>query len=220
MVVSYITYNTYINYITYNKYNTYINYIKNDRNAQAESLQALYSINNHRSKMSQSDLKNIAERPDHRELSARGGQNKKGKRTFRKVMELYLSDLDVKEGGEGNWAAPVVRRLIKSGIVEGDIRALTEILNRLLGRSPLIENKITAGVISITKMPTVQVGGQDLEYKLGSTKEEATEETWRRDIEAEGYKIVDVDGEEDSDEETNDTEEEIENVQETLSERP
>jgi hypothetical protein len=157
------------------------------------------------------NLKYISVRENHKELSAKGGRNRKGVGNFKTIMKLCLAKIDEQEGGEGHWAAPLVRRLIVAGVKENNFKALVEILNRLEGRPPLIQNQFNAaGVVQVTRMPSVQVGGQDLEYQIGS-KEEDTEASWRKQVEEQGYKIVDVDGDI-SDEETSDTEEEAETV--------
>ena len=81
--------------------------------------------------MNDENLIDISTRPDFKEIAAKGGRNKKGSKSLKTILKELLSAQDV----EGEYAAPVAKKLLQLGFVKGDYRALVEIIDRIEGKA-------------------------------------------------------------------------------------
>jgi len=95
--------------------------------------------------MNNENLQDISKRDDFKELSAKGGSNGKGM-NVKTALKRLLSNLDV----DGEWANPVVKKLIQKALKDGDLRAIVEIIDRIEGKVidksvqiPIDDKKIT-----------------------------------------------------------------------------
>jgi len=82
---------------------------------------------------SKDNLIPIHERPDHKELAAKGGRNKRGTPTIKKTLRRMLAQMDIENKGEGDFLNPIITSLLQHAFNKGDLKAIREILDRLEG---------------------------------------------------------------------------------------
>lgn len=76
------------------------------------------------------NLRDISKRPDHKELSAKGG-SRKGYKTLKTVLKELLASQDA----DGEWANPISKKLLQKAFNDGDLKALVEIIDRIEGKA-------------------------------------------------------------------------------------
>lgn len=88
--------------------------------------------------MNDENLVEIQTRPDHKELAAKGGRNRKGVPNIKTTLKRLLAAKDSKS----DWTSPIAEQLIKKAFLNGDMKALIEIIDRLEGKiagTPVID---------------------------------------------------------------------------------
>ena len=98
--------------------------------------------------MNEQNLMNIGKRPDHKELSSKGGKNKRGSKTIKTQLKELLALRDKKDG---EYSVPIALKMIERGIDGDDSRMLVEIADRVEGKTTVpIEQKISGSLNTIS----------------------------------------------------------------------
>lgn len=69
---------------------------------------------------------------NHKEIASRGGKGRKGSKNVKTVLKELLAAKDP----NGEWATPVVEKLIQKALIDNDLKALIEIFDRVEGKTP------------------------------------------------------------------------------------
>jgi len=126
--------------------------------------------------MSKEDLIPINEREDHKELSAKGGHNKKGSKNLttmlREMMDMTLEELGIvdKDDPRAKMKAntALLRTLAKKAISGENDRSITEVIDRLEGK-PILTQRLEGDGIEAIKVlivdPVAEQARKDEESK-------------------------------------------------------
>ena len=96
------------------------------------------------------NLTDISKRPDFKEVSAKGGTNKKGSITIKSTLKKLLAGMDV----DKNWSNPIIKKLLQKAMRDGDMRAVIEIMDRIEGKvsqAPLIDQSQNTNITYVWK---------------------------------------------------------------------
>lgn len=59
----------------------------------------------------------------------------KGSKTIKLVLKEILSN----EDPEGEWARPIVKKLLQKAFIDNDLKALQEVIDRIEGKQPIVD---------------------------------------------------------------------------------
>ena len=115
--------------------------------------------------MNDENLTDISSRPDHKELSAKGGTNKKGSKSFKVMMRQILTEKDP----DGEWAKLPAFQLFKKAFEENNLKALVEILDRIEGP---IKKETDTNIQQVVIMGEIKKNDKPLRFNIGEEKNE------------------------------------------------
>jgi len=96
------------------------------------------------------NLTDISKRSDFKEITAKGGRNKKGSITIKSTLKKLLAGMDV----DKNWSNPIIKKLLQKAMRDGDMRAVIEIMDRIEGKvsqAPLIDQSQNTNITYVWK---------------------------------------------------------------------
>ena len=124
--------------------------------------------------MAEKDLKDISKRPDFKEITAKGGRNKKGKLHMTTILKNILKQkkkiVDPITGKEKRKTiAEIIAIKAVQNAIKGDNRAIQDVFERIDGK---VAQKVDQ-THSFKTMPKVIIDGKELKVLVGEEPDES-----------------------------------------------